>query len=95
LTVEEIKAWVDEDEEWSARTRIHYLTKISQLFNYALKHNWVDANLVERIDRPSADDAEPKIFTVEQAENLLKRADSFACCPTLPSVSLLGFVRQR
>jgi DNA replication protein DnaD len=29
LTVEEIKAWVDEDEEWSARTRINYLTKIS------------------------------------------------------------------
>jgi hypothetical protein len=31
LTVEEIKAWVDEDEEWSARTRINYLTKLSQL----------------------------------------------------------------
>ena len=50
LTVEEIKAWIDEDEDWSARTRINYLTKISQLFNY-LKHNWVDTNLVERIDR--------------------------------------------
>src|ERR1035441_6482402 len=33
LTVEEIKAWIDEDENWSARTRINYLTKISQLFN--------------------------------------------------------------
>jgi hypothetical protein len=29
LTVEEVKAWIDENEEWSARTRIHYLAKIS------------------------------------------------------------------
>ena len=81
LTIEEIKAWVDEDEDWSARTRINYLTKISQLYNYALKHNWVDANLAERIDRPSAEDSEPKIFTVEQAENLLKNANKFGLLP--------------
>lgn len=81
LAVEEIRAWIDENEDWSARTRIHYLTKISQLFNYALKHNWVDANLVERIDRPSADDSEPKIFAVEQVEKLLKNADAFGLLP--------------
>jgi integrase len=81
LTVEEIKAWVDEDEDWSARTRIHYLTKISQIYNYALRHNWVDANLVERIDRPSADDSEPRIFTVEQAGKLLKNAHDFGLLP--------------
>jgi integrase len=81
LTVEEIKAWVDEDENWSARTRINYLTKISQLFNYALKHNWVDANLAERIDRPSAEDSEPKIFPVEQAEKLLENANKFGLLP--------------
>ena len=60
LAVEEIRAWLDENEDWSARTRIHYLTKRSHLFNYALKHNWVDANPVERIDRPSANDCEPE-----------------------------------
>jgi integrase len=75
--VEEIKTWIYENEECSARTRIHYLTKISQIFMYALRHNWVDANLVERIDRPSADDSEPKIFTVEQAEKLLENANKF------------------
>ena len=75
VTVEEIRAWIDEDEEWSARTRINYLTKISQLYNYALRHNWVDANLAERIDRPSVEDSEPKIFTVQEAENLLKNAN--------------------
>lgn len=93
LAVEEVKAWIDENEDWSARTRIHYLTKISQLFNYALKHNWVDANLVERIDRPSADDAEPKIFTVEQAEKLLKSANGFGLLPYI-SVGLFAGLRS-
>lgn len=66
---------------WSARSRINYPTKISQLFNYALKHNWVDANLAERIDRPSAEDSEPRIFTVEQAEELLTNASRFGLLP--------------
>jgi integrase len=93
LTVEEIQAWIDEDEEWSARTRINYLTKISQLFNYALKHNWVDANLVERIDRPSAEDSEPKIFTVEQAEKLVQNANKFGLLPCI-SLGLFAGLRS-
>jgi integrase len=93
LTVEEIKAWMDEDEEWSARTRINYLTKISQLYNYALRRNWVDANLAERIDRPSAEDAEPKIFTIKQAENLLKNAKDFGMLPYI-SIGLFAGLRS-
>jgi integrase len=93
LTVEEIQAWIDEDEEWSARTRINYLTKISQLFNYALKHNWVDANLVERIDRPSAEDSEPKIFTVEQAAKLVQNANKFGLLPCI-SLGLFAGLRS-
>ena len=38
------------------------MTKLSQLFNYALKRGWVDTNLVERIDRPEVEDKEPGIF---------------------------------
>jgi integrase len=93
LTVEEIKAWVDEDEKWSARTRINFLTKISQLFNFALKHSWVDSNLVERIDRPSAEDSEPKIFTVEQAQKLLESADGFELLPYI-SLGLFAGLRS-
>jgi len=92
LTVEEIKAWMDEDEEWSPRTKINYLTKISQLYNYAIKHNWVDANLAERIDRPSPEDSEPKIFSVGVAEKLLKNADK---CKLLPYISLGLFAGLR
>jgi hypothetical protein len=52
ISAEEIEAWIDEDD-WSPRTRINYLTKISQLFNYALRRRWVDANIVEQIERPA------------------------------------------
>lgn len=73
VTVEEIEAWTNE-EDWSARTRINYLTKISQLFNYALRHRWVDANIVDRIERPTAEDKEPGILPVDQVATLLHHA---------------------
>lgn len=73
VTVEEIEAWTNE-EDWSARTRINYLTKISQLFNYALRHRWVDANIVDRIERPTAEDKEPGILSVDQVAALLQHA---------------------
>jgi hypothetical protein len=44
LGVEEVKEWIT-DEEWAAQTRINYLTKISQLFNYGIKHGWAEVNL--------------------------------------------------
>jgi len=75
ITVEELEDWVD-DDSWKARTRINYLTKLSQLYNYALRHNWVDANLAERVEKPTAEDKEPGIFTVEQARSLLEHAHS-------------------
>lgn len=62
---------MDDWEDWSPRSRINYLTKLSQLYNFAVKNGWVDANLIERIDRPKAEDKEPGIFTVEQSANLL------------------------
>lgn len=80
ITVEEIEEWIN-DEDWSPRTRINYLTKISQLFNYGLRHRWVDANIVDRIERPTAEDKEPGIFTVEQASDLLQHASSFGLLP--------------
>jgi hypothetical protein len=51
LTLEQIKEWVA-DDDWAPRTRINVLTKISQLYNYAIKHGWCEHNLAEKIDRP-------------------------------------------
>jgi integrase len=80
ITGEEIGAWLDEDD-WSPRTRINYLTKISQLFNYGLRHRWVDANIVERIERPTAEDKEPGILSLDQAASLLHHAQGHGLLP--------------
>jgi hypothetical protein len=53
ITLEDIKDWIAE-HEWAAQTRINVITKISQLFNYGIKHGWVEFNLAERIDQPDA-----------------------------------------
>jgi len=74
ITVDEITDWMDDWEDWSPRSKINYLTKLSQLYNFAVKSGWVDSNLIERIDRPEAEDKEPGIFSVDQATNLLKFA---------------------
>jgi hypothetical protein len=73
LTVEDIQEWVI-DDDWQPRTRINYLTKISQLMNFGIRNGWIETNIAERIPRPSVEDAEPKIFTVEQAQILLDNA---------------------
>jgi len=45
ITLDELKEWVN-DDEWGMRTRINYLTKLSQLYRYALRRpvKWVDSN---------------------------------------------------
>jgi len=80
ITLDELKEWV-QDDEWGMRTRINYLTKISQLYGYSLRRKWVDSNLTEAIDRPAVDDTQPEIFSVEQAELLLTHADEFDLLP--------------
>ncbi len=74
LSVDDLKDWLG-DSEWAPRTKINYLTKISQLYNYALKRQWVDANITVQIDRPAVEDAEPEVFTIDQATQLLKHAN--------------------
>lgn len=82
ITLDELKEWVN-DEEWEMRTRINYLTKISQLYNFALRRpvKWVDTNLTELIDRPAVEERKPEIFSVEQAKTILDKADKFGLLP--------------
>ena len=80
IAKDEIEEWLN-DEEWTPRSRINYHTKISQLYNYAIKNQWVDENVTKRIDRPSVVDSDPEIFTVEQAEKLLQKAGDFGLLP--------------
>ncbi|HEY0457474.1 MAG TPA: phage integrase SAM-like domain-containing protein, partial [Verrucomicrobiae bacterium] len=57
ISIEEIEDWLDE-EDWAPRTKINYVTKISQLYNYALLKKWVDANITDGITRPNTEDKE-------------------------------------
>jgi integrase len=80
VTLEELKDYFD-DPSWGSRSRINYMTKISQLYHYAIKHDWCEVNLVTRVERPEVDDEEPVIVSVEQAAQLLKGADDHGLLP--------------
>lgn len=80
VTLEELQDFIN-DPSLSARSRINMATKLSQLWNYARRHKWVDANLVEDVSRPDPEDVEPGILTVTQCEQMLKRAKKFGLLP--------------
>jgi len=71
--LDEIQVWLN-DPTWSAQTRRNYATKISQVYNYAIRQGWSETNLVKRIARPNGEEKEPGIFTVQEAEALLSHA---------------------
>lgn len=80
ISLEELKAWID-DPTLGARSRIHNATKISQLFNYAIRQGWADTNLVERITRPSVEDKAVEVFTPSEASRLLESAEPLGLLP--------------
>ena len=91
VTLPELQSWINYPE-WSPRSRIHYATKISQLFNYAVKHGWADVNLAGRVARPGAEDSEPGILAVKQSNALLQCAPEFGLLPYV-ALGLFGGLR--
>ena len=92
ISLDELKEWVM-DDGWKPRTRINFLTKISQLYGYAIRNKWADSNLAGSIDHPAVDETSPEIFTVEQAESLLNHADKFGLLPYV-AIGLFAGVRS-
>ena len=80
ITLDELKEWLGRDE-WEPRTRINFKTKISQLYGFALRHGWVDSNLTERIISPTVDEKPVEIYSVDEAQRLLTKAQEFDCVP--------------
>jgi integrase len=89
----DIEGWIHEHEEWSPRTKINYLTKVSQLFNYAFRKRWVRENPVEFIAKPSSQQLEVEIFNPEEARQLLNCADEFELLPYI-SLGLFAGLRS-
>lgn len=81
VSFEELDKFID-DLRFTPRTKINYLTKISQVYNFAIRHQWAEHNLAKRIDRPSLqDDAGPAIYTIEECVLLLDHAQKFGLLP--------------
>jgi integrase len=76
ITRQELSEWLN-DPTLSARSRINYGVKVSQLYNFAIREQWAEYNVAASIPRPTAEDTEPDIFTVEQAARLLEHADAY------------------
>ena len=76
ITREELKDWL-QDPTLSARSRINYAVKTSQLYNFAIVNGWCEYNIAASIPRPDAEDSEPDIFTVAQAARLLEHAADY------------------
>ena len=92
VSLDELKEWVM-DDGWEPRTRINFLTKISQLYGHAINKKWADSNIAANIDRPMVDETTPEIFTVEQAKSLLNHANSFGLL-TYVAIGLFAGVRS-
>jgi integrase len=92
VTIDELKEWVmDAGEE--PRTRINFLTKISQLYGYAIRNKWADSNQAANIDRPMVDETAPEIYTIDKAENLLKHSQEFGLLPYI-AIGLFAGIRS-
>jgi len=94
ITLDELKGWLnDADHEWQPRTRNNFLTKLSQLYNFAFGLKWVDSNIAALIERASADDTKAEIFTVAEAEKLLTHANQFNLLPYI-ALGLFAGIRS-
>lgn len=74
------------------RSRLNRIRIVSQLYNYAVRNGWVEINLTTKITRPTKQQKEPGIVTVDQAQNLLQHAGD---CDLLPFVALGLFAGVR
>jgi integrase len=63
------------------RSRFNQLRMATQLYNYAITNGWADDNLAKRIVRPTREQKEPGMLTVDQVQRLLQHADEFGLLP--------------
>lgn len=80
ITLEEIQDYVS-DPTLSARSCINRVTKLAQLWNFAIGKKWADLNLMDQVERPEAEDSEPGILTVLQCNALLNQAERHDLLP--------------
>jgi len=80
ITLPELEGYLS-NPDLSARTQVNDAVKMSQLYNYAIRHGWAESNLTDRLARPTPEDKEPAIFKPEQAAKALEHAPEFDLLP--------------
>ena len=91
ITLDELTEYCCEPS-LAPRSRLNRIRIVSQLYNYAVRNGWVEINLTTRIIRPTKQQKEPGIITVDQARRLLQNADEFDLLPFV-ALGLFGGVR--
>lgn len=75
VTTAEIEVWLSQFQ--NPESRQTWLTRISVLFSFAVRRDYLPKNPCDKIERVTLDRKPPVIFTPEQSRTLL------AMCPTL------------
>lgn len=77
VTTAEIEDWLD-DGEWSARTRNNYTKQIKQLYVFAIKKGFANANPADSIDLSHVTSATNDVLSPSQLRLLLETAREIA-----------------
>ena len=80
ITLDELTAYCC-PPHLSPQSRLNRIRIVSQLSNFAIRNDWTDVNLAEKIVRPAKEQKEPGILTVEEVIRLLRHADRFGLLP--------------
>jgi len=75
ISFEDLEQWAS-SIKLSPCSRRHTLTKVSQLYRYALKHGWCAENLTAKLTRPETRTGIPHHLSVEESARLLTQASA-------------------
>jgi integrase len=90
----EVEDWLDSKEHELA-TRRAYIRDVGILFNFAVARGYAALNPVARIEKVTLDESEPGIFTVGEAEALLRSAGELQGSRLIPLLTIGFFAGLR
>ncbi|MHA3774764.1 tyrosine-type recombinase/integrase [Verrucomicrobiota bacterium sgz303538] len=94
ITQDDIEEWLDE-QEFKLATRRAYIRDLGILFNFSVDRGYSAANAVARIEKPVLEDEPPEIFTVLEAETLLRVAAFMSELSLVPVLAIGLFAGLR
>jgi integrase len=90
-----IENWVFEGDDWKPITQRNRLRDLHQLFAYCVKQKWCTYNPVADIERPTVVIDTPAVFTPEEADWIMRKAESNPEWELVPFLALGLFAGLR